>query len=262
MPETAIAVSDASFSTMIERLATNKDVDVEKLERMLAMQERILAKQGEMAFNEAMKQCQEEMPSILRNKDNSQTNSRYADLEAVNNAIVPVYTKHGFSLSFGTADCSVAGHYRMTCLVSHTGGHSRPYQADIPIDAAGIKGAANKTGTHAFGSTMSYGRRYVTLMIFNLTLTNEDNDGQRKRGITPTSGAWEGIDMETRQALEGIATEVATRLATDAADAAKYLVDQQLPAEEKVALWTLLDSKQRSALKKAMAAAPAPEPAA
>lgn len=245
---------------MIERLAANKDVDVEKLERMLAMQERILAKQGEMAFNEAMKTCQEEMPAILRNKENQQTNSRYADLEAVNNAIVPIYTKHGFSLSFGTADCPVTAHYRITCLVSHTGGHSRPYQADIPIDAAGIKGTANKTGTHAFGSTMSYGRRYVTLMIFNLTLTNEDNDGQRKagRGITPTSGAWDGIDMDTRLALEGIAGEVVLRINHgDVAAAAKYLLDQDLPPEEKVALWTLLDSKQRSALKKAMAATPA-----
>lgn len=257
MTENAIAVSNDSFSTMIERLATNKDVDVEKLERMLAMQERILAKQGEMAFNEAMRACQDQMPAILRNRENAQTNSRYADLEAVNNAIVPVYTKHGFSLSFGTADCPVPLHYRVTCLVSHTGGHSRPYQADIPIDAAGIKGTANKTGTHAFGSTMSYGRRYVTLMIFNLTLTNEDNDAQRQRqgSATPTTGAWDGISMDTRHALEGIADEVIERLkAGDDAGAAKHLADQQLPAEEKVALWTLLDSKQRSAIKRAMAA--------
>lgn len=162
---------------MIERFATNPDVDVHKLEKLLDMQERVLNRNAEAAFNTAMKAVQEELPRIKRDKRNDQTNSNYATLEALNKAIVPIYTRHGFSLSFGSADCPVADHIRINCLVSHVCGHSRPYQCDVPNDLAGMKGTPNKTKTHAFGSTMSYGRRYLTLLIFNLSMTDEDNDG-------------------------------------------------------------------------------------
>mgnify|MGYP002040969543 CR=1 FL=1 len=46
------------------------------------------------------------------------------------------------------------------------------------MDANGMKGQQNKTATHAFGSSMSYGRRYLLLMVFDIALTNEDDDGQ------------------------------------------------------------------------------------
>lgn len=174
----------ANILDVIARAANDPNTDVSKMEKLLEMYERISAKNAEVAFNAAMKAAQEEMPKILRNKENQQTNSRYADLEKVNAAIVPVYTKHGFSLSFGTADCPIAGHYRVTCLVSHVAGHSRAYQADIPADMTGMKGNQNKTATHGFGSTMSYGRRYLTLLVFNITLTNEDTDGNKGETIS------------------------------------------------------------------------------
>ena len=66
---------------------------------------------------------------------------------------------------------------RITCELSHNAGHSKHFHADIPIDAAGMAGKVNKTPTHAFGSTMSYGRRYLTLMIFDIA--TEDDDGNR-----------------------------------------------------------------------------------
>lgn len=164
---------------VIERAASNPNIDVDKMERLLSMQERILAKNSEMAFNAAMTAAQAEMPKIKRTKDNAQTQSKYADLEHIAEKAVPVYTKHGFALSYGTADCPVPGHARITCLVSHIAGFSRPYQADVPLDLTGLKGNQNKTPTHAFGSTMSYGRRYLVCLIFNITLTNEDKDGNQ-----------------------------------------------------------------------------------
>lgn len=177
-PEEPVESSTAIIQ-VIERAALNPDIDVEKMERLFALQERMLTRNAEMSFNAAMRAAQEEMPKVLRNKRNDQTSSNYADLEKVNEVIVPVYTKHGFSLSFGTADTTIPGHIRITCLASHIDGHSRPYFADMPLDLAGLKGNQNKTPTHAHGSTMSYGRRYLTLLIFNITLTNEDKDGNQ-----------------------------------------------------------------------------------
>jgi hypothetical protein len=163
---------------VISRAASDPNIDIAKMERLLEMHERISARQAEIAFNTAMNVCQAEMPRVLRNKTNDSTTSKYADLEQLDIICRPIYTKHGFSLSFGTADCPLPGHARQTCLVSHTGGHSRAYQADIPLDLTGPKGNQNKTGVQGFGSTMSYGQRYLTKLIFNIALTNEDNDGQ------------------------------------------------------------------------------------
>jgi hypothetical protein len=88
-------------------------------------------------------------------------------------------------MSFGTADSAIKGHYRVTCEVTHCDGHSKHYHVDMPSETAGFKGTANKTATHAFSSAMSYGRRYLTLLIFNIA--TEDDDGQTAgRGKTIT----------------------------------------------------------------------------
>ena len=82
-------------------------------------------------------------------------------------------------MSFGTAECPYEGHYRITCKVAHKAGHTRDYQGDFPADVAGSQGKANKTAIQGYGSTLSYGRRYLTLLIFNVVLTDEDNDGNK-----------------------------------------------------------------------------------
>jgi hypothetical protein len=85
-------------------------------------------------------------------------------LEAVSDAIDPVFRRHGFSRRSGPRTARYAGHYRVTCRLSHIGGHHRDYQADVPADTVGIKGNQNKTATHGFGSALSYGRRYLKLL--------------------------------------------------------------------------------------------------
>jgi hypothetical protein len=182
-----ISATASQILTVIERAASNKDIDVDKMERLLQMQERILAKEAESEFNEAMQTVQAEIPRILRDATNPSTNSKYTRLESLLKIVVPIYTKAGFSLSFGTADCPVQGHYRITCTVSHkgrAGSHTRPYQCDIPADTMGMKGSLNKTATHGFGSTMSYGRRYLTLLIFNIALINDDTDCAEQKKST------------------------------------------------------------------------------
>lgn len=175
-----------AFVQMVERAAANPAVDVDKLERLLAMKERVEARAAEQAFNAAMTAAQAEMQPIVRDAKNDDNKARYARLETVIGAINPIITRHGFSMSFGSEQSPIDKHYRVTCIVAHSAGHSRPYHADIPADMTGLKGSVNKTATHAFGSTMSYGRRYLTLLIFNIALTNEDDDGNAAGGSTVT----------------------------------------------------------------------------
>ncbi|MCE6977286.1 hypothetical protein EI534_07710 [Pseudomonas frederiksbergensis] len=124
-----------------------------------------------------MVSAQKRIKPVTRNALNKHTASTYARLEDIDRAISPIFTEEGFSLSFGTADSRLPGHLRVTCECMHAGGHTKLYQLDLPIDAAGSGGKTNKTGVQANGSTISYGRRYLTQMIFNVTTTDDDDDG-------------------------------------------------------------------------------------
>lgn len=175
------AVQEAGLFASIQRAAADPQTDVAKMQALLEMGLKLEGIKAERAFNEAIRSVQAKLPAIKRTKTNSHTKSTYANLEAINRAIVPIYTAEGLSLSFGTADSPLADHYRVTCRVSHIGGHSANYQHDVPSDAAGAKGTANKNATQAAGSALSYGRRYLTALIFNLT-TTDDDDGNQAAG--------------------------------------------------------------------------------
>ena len=115
-----------ALTTAIER-----GVDVDVLQKMLDMQLQVMDRKAEQAFNKAMKLAQKAMPPVLAGASNSQTNSKYAKLDSIQAAIEPVYTKRGFSCSFGQGDTSLADHVRVVCDVSHDAGHTRQYHIDI-----------------------------------------------------------------------------------------------------------------------------------
>jgi hypothetical protein len=166
-----------SILDVIERAALNPNVDIDKMRALLDMRERLIARAAETEYNKAMVAAKKAMPAVTRDRKNEQTSSKYARLETISAAIDPIINDHGFSLSFGMAECPIQNHYRVTCTIRHEGGHSAVELIDIPIDATGIKGNTNKTNTHAFGSTLTYGRRYLKTMIFDVVIKDEDDDG-------------------------------------------------------------------------------------
>lgn len=172
-----------AFLELIERAARDETVDVDKMERLMQMRERVVMQRAEQEFNSAMRDAQAKMPRVWRNK--ASDTGRWATLEAIDVASRPIITEHGFAESYGTTDSPLKEHYRIICLVSHVGGFSRPYQADVPTDMLGPKGAAVKTAIHGFGSSMSYGRRYLKALIWNIVLTDEDDDGKAAGGKPP-----------------------------------------------------------------------------
>jgi hypothetical protein len=165
---------------VVAAAAADPRVDVAKMKELLAMQREIERADQERAFNRAMLAAQSDMPKIVKDRKNDHTKSRYATLERVSIDVDPVARKHGFSMSFGTEDSPLPGHYRIVCDLAHEGGHTRRYQIDLESDSAGAKGTSNKTPVQGVGSTASYGRRYLKVMMFDLVIVNEDRDGSPK----------------------------------------------------------------------------------
>ena len=174
---TAVAIATPPRTTLELLLAAAKDpsVDVKKMQALIAMGNAEKARQAELQFNEALQSVQLSLPSVVKRKKGE--NNKYAALEDISSSIDPIAHKAGFTLSYGMADSPLPLHYRITAVLSHTTGHSRNYFIDLPADTTGPKGGATKTGVQGIGSTVSYGRRYLKIMIFDVAIIGEDNDG-------------------------------------------------------------------------------------
>ncbi len=77
----------------------------------------------------------------------------------------------------------------MIGILGHQGGHSEDTQFSAPPDTSG-----NKTPIHAMASTISYGKRYVTLTLTGIATEGEDDDAKRATiGATITDDQAEQI---------------------------------------------------------------------
>lgn len=155
-------------------------INVDKLQMLLSMQREIVADDARLQFNRAMSAAQGEMDPVVRDATNDQTKSKWARLETIDALIRPIYTRHGFCLEFNS-EAIEGPNERIVCEVSHTAGHTKRRQLEAAPDTIGPQGKPNKTPLHGLGSTVSYLRRYLTCMIFNVVLANDDNDGNRQR---------------------------------------------------------------------------------
>lgn len=161
---------------MFERLAKDPAVDVEKLERLIAMQERILDHNAKAAFNSAFSEMQAEIPEInergqIKNKEGN-VQSKYATNEDIQAALRPILQRFGFSLSFRT-EWPDKKTIKVVGILTHREGYTRESEFLSDADTSG-----NKNSVQALGSAISYGRRYTTLDLLNITSRGMDDDGQ------------------------------------------------------------------------------------
>lgn len=133
--------------------------------------------EAEEAFNTAMNEAQKAMEQIPAESLNPHTRSHYAKYAAVDKVIRPIYTDYGFALIFRQGEGAPPDCIRLICRVSHSKGHVEHPFLDLPVDGKGAQGKDVMTKTHATGSGVSYGKRYLAGMIFNLAFTEDDNDG-------------------------------------------------------------------------------------
>ncbi|WP_160169044.1 ERF family protein [Bradyrhizobium sp. Ai1a-2] len=166
---------------MIERAARDPSVDIEKMKQLMEMLKAVQAEEAEAAFNTAMADVQSQIKRIVADKDNTQTKSKYASYAAMDRAIKPIYTGAGFAISFNE-DVGAAGPdmVRVLAYVTHTApgakrSHTRIYNTDVPADGKGAKGGDVMTKTHAHMSGVTYGKRGLLGMIFNLAIGNDDD---------------------------------------------------------------------------------------
>lgn len=193
----------AAIIQVIERAAMNPNVDIDKMERLLQMQERIMERQAKAAYDAAYADMQNDLPEIVERggiKDrNGNVQSKYALWEDINEAIKPVLAKHGFGISFRTGQHD--GRIVVTGVLSHRDGHREETTMELPTDTSGSKNAVQ-----AVGSSTSYGKRYTAQALLNLTSRGEDDDGQ--------AAGTKAITAEQRNELQTIIEKIGGDVAT------------------------------------------------
>ena len=175
------ATESAAVLSMIERAARDPATDIDKMLRLMEMRKDVLADVAEREFDDAMAAAQSEMEPVRADSNNPQTRSRYASYAALDRAIRPIYTKHGFAITFDTDASPIDGCIRIVARISR-GGCRRFPKIDMPADGKGAKGGDVMTKTHATGSAASYGMRYLLKMIFNLAVSDRANDDGNAAG--------------------------------------------------------------------------------
>lgn len=172
--ELATVSENTAMVSMFERMASDPNVDVDKLERLMQMRERAIERQAKADFDAAMAEMQPELPAIgERGKAVVQGQTRYtfALWEDINTAIKPVLQKHGFALTFRT---DFKDGITVTGVLSHRAGHREETSITLPSDSSGSKNAVQ-----AVASSVSYGKRYTAGALLNLTSHGEDDDAYR-----------------------------------------------------------------------------------
>ena len=184
-------IGEDAFLAFVERAMRSPDYDVSKFQVLITeyRMERDRVKRD--SFNRSMALVQGEIGTIQATGRNPTFNNPYATLADIDRAARPVLAAHGFSIRFGSAltDRSVPppanGELRVVLVISHRDGYAEEHFLDGPKDVQ--TGARGRTGIQAVGSTVSYLRRYLYMMVINLVQAGspEDDDGEATRHGVP-----------------------------------------------------------------------------
>lgn len=203
----------AKVLSMIARAASDPAIDIDKLERLMQMRERMEARNAETDYMAAMADMQPELPSVGE-RGNAANRYTFALWEDINAAIKPILQKHGFSLTFRT---SVGESVTVTGVLAHRAGHKEETTITLPADPSG-----NKNAVQALASSVSYGKRYTAGALLNLTSHGEDDDAFAAGGGYDSTDWMEKIrQAKNADDLESVRQEIkaATGIPKKAKDA-------------------------------------------
>lgn len=120
-----------------------------------------------------------------------------------------------------------------------------------PMSSAALKGAHE---IQNLGAVQTYTRRYLWVAALEIVEHDAIDSAPAKEKviITPSQGIADNIPAEEMQYLQELAVELIANVAEgNPKQALERLDAEKLEADQKVALWSLLDSKTRAAIKKA-----------
>lgn len=182
--DTQVAQSPSAMTPMdMIAVAVQSDASIEKLDKLMALQERYEANQGRKAFDNAMAAAKADIPVIIKSREvdfttqKGRTHYHYEDLAVIAETINPILAEHGLSYRYRTGEDD--GRVSVTCIISHRDGYSEETTLSANPDQSG-----NKNNIQAVGSTITYLQR-MTLKAGMGLAAAKDDDGQTSEQAAP-----------------------------------------------------------------------------
>src|SRR5271157_6195128 len=166
-----------SLLNIIEEAARNPDTNIANLQALLQMQREVMADQAKIAFARAEWRLRKDLPQIPKNGTidlGTKGKIKFARWEDMAEVIQPLMDREGFTLSFDTEERAREGGGSVVIgTLTHIDGHTQTARFSLPLD-----NGPGRNSLQAAGSTLSYGKRYVTELLLNIVRRVEDDDGR------------------------------------------------------------------------------------
>ena len=179
-PTTGREIAPAITPMQMLQIAVEQGADLDKLTKLMDLQERWEANEARKAFVVAKAAFKAEAPTITKNKHvgfkskkdgAASTDYNHATLDNVAETLSPILSKNGLAYAWETQQ-SEGGLITVTCVLTHVRGHSERVSLRAGLDQSG-----NKNNIQAVGSTVTYLQRYTLLSITGMATADQDNDG-------------------------------------------------------------------------------------
>jgi hypothetical protein len=157
------------------RMAMDQGADLDKLTKLIDLQDRWEQGQARKAYNKAFAAFKSEAVQIIKNitvADGPLKGKKYADLFAVVDSSTHALSKYGLSASWKLTKDEPTW-LEVTCILKHEDGHYETVSMGGPPDAGGAKNAIQGRA-----SSVSYLERYTFLAITGLASSEGDRDGR------------------------------------------------------------------------------------
>lgn len=162
------------ISTMgMLQLLVKQGADADKLKQFMDLADRHEAKLAKKAFVEAMSAFKANSIQVIKDKDNVQYGSKYVSLGRLVNTVTPFLSQHGLSVRWDIDQTNGTG-IKVTCIITHTQGHSESVSMTCPPDNSGKKNPIQE-----IKSAITYAKACTFESICGLASTdaNVDDDG-------------------------------------------------------------------------------------
>ena len=185
---------------VIERLATNPQLNVDVFERLLNARRFEEDRAAMRAFNVAMSQAKGEISPVLKTRDvddpskregGARTKYRYESFADVARVVDPVFAAHGLSYRFRISQ--KVDQVTVTCIVSHADGYS---EETSPLETKVDPGSTGMSNVQALGSALTYLQRYSLRAAIGLA-AGVDDDGRGAGGTSPRIDANQANELRT-----------------------------------------------------------------
>jgi hypothetical protein len=200
-----------------------------------------------MKIHAAFVKAQSQFGAALKTSTNPHFRSRYADLYACIEAVIDALNANGIALMQQTHECE-SGVMVETIFIHESGETLSSGKLHVP---------ATKHDAQGYGSALTYARRYSLMCATGLAPTDDDGNAASKAAPKPaaaksvTQDVFDKMNAIDQSSIRNIAMEIILMASkNDIAGCVEYVKSLELDADWTSALWSQLDSKIRSAIKK------------